>query len=70
MRAKSGRFELRKSYLVTSGRLDPMKIPAVDRGASMPVTQPGDSKGSVASTKLIGCLQLDRRVDLDVVGTR
>jgi OOP family OmpA-OmpF porin len=64
------RAETVKSYLVTSGRLDPMKIRAVGRGESMPVTQPGDCKGSVASTKLIACLQPDRRVDIDVVGTR
>lgn len=59
-----------KSYLVTTGKMDPSKITAVARGESMPVTKAGDCVGETASARLIACLQPDRRVDVDVTGTR
>jgi OOP family OmpA-OmpF porin len=59
-----------KFYLVTSGKVDPMKITAVGKGEANPVTLPEACKGSVATAELIGCLQPDRRVEIEVSGTR
>lgn len=59
-----------KNYLVTSGRLDGSKISAVGKGETMPVTKPGDCKGTQRTAALVACLQPDRRVDVEVNGTR
>lgn len=59
-----------KAYLVTTGRIDPMKINTVGKSESAPVTHPEDCKGHKANAKLIACLQPDRRVQIDVMGTR
>ena len=59
-----------KSYLIDSGRIDASKVAAVGKGESVPVTKPGDCKGNSPTPKLIACLQPDRRVDIEVVGTR
>ena len=39
-------------------------------GARHPVTQPGDCKGSNPTPALVACLQPDRRVEVEVHGTR
>lgn len=59
-----------KNYLVTNGRLDSSKISAVGKGETQPVTKPGDCKGNTRTVALVACLQPDRRVDVDVTGTR
>lgn len=59
-----------KAYLVASGKVDAAKISAVGKGESTPHTKPGDCKGNAANAKLIACLQPDRRVEIEVVGTR
>ncbi|MBA4343366.1 MAG: flagellar motor protein MotB [Methylibium sp.] len=59
-----------KAYLVSRSGLDAGKIAAVGKGESSPVTKPEDCRGNTASAKLIACLQPDRRVDLEMVGTR
>jgi OOP family OmpA-OmpF porin len=59
-----------KSYLIGSGGIDAAKISAVGKGETMPVTKPEDCKGSKANPKLIACLQPDRRVEVEVTGTR
>lgn len=59
-----------KAYLVASGGIDAAKITAVGRGESNPVTKADDCRGSKANAKLIACLQPDRRVDVEVSGTR
>jgi OmpA-OmpF porin, OOP family len=59
-----------KTYLVTAGRVDPAKISAAGKGESMPVSKPEDCKGQAATAKLIACLQPDRRVEIEVAGTR
>ncbi|MFZ2986478.1 OmpA family protein, partial [Ideonella sp.] len=64
------RAESVKSYLVTSGQVDPAKLAAVGKGETMPVTKPEDCKGNRASPALIACLQPDRRVEIEVIGTR
>lgn len=64
------RAEAVKDYLVRSGRVEPSKISAVAKGESTPVTQPQDCKGNAKSAALIACLQPDRRVEIEVSGTR
>ncbi|MDT7834111.1 outer membrane beta-barrel protein [Aquabacterium sp. OR-4] len=59
-----------KNYLVTRGHVDPMKVTASGKGESSPVTKPQDCVGSKATAQLVTCLAPDRRVDVDVVGTR
>lgn len=59
-----------KNHLVTSGKLDGSKISAVGKGETMPVTKPGDCKGTKPTATLVACLQPDRRVDVEVTGTR
>lgn len=59
-----------KAYLVTSGGLDEAKISAVGKGESVPITQPDACKGIQPKTKLIVCLQADRRVEVEVTATR
>lgn len=57
-------------YLVTRGGIEATKISAVGKGESAPVTTPGDCKGSKPTASLIACLQPDRRVEVEVTGTR
>lgn len=64
------RAEAVRAYLVTDGKFDPSKVAAVGKGETQPVTKPEDCKGNNASPKLIACLQADRRVEIEVVGTR
>jgi len=58
-----------KGYLVASAGLDAGRITAEGHGESQPVTQAGDCKGA-GSARVIACLQPDRRVDIQVNGTR
>ncbi len=69
-RLSSRRAESVKAYLVTSGGLDPARISTVGKSNAEPITRPGDCKGSKRSDKLIACLQPDRRVEVEVDGTR
>lgn len=57
-----------KAYLVTRG-IPANRISAQGRGETEPVTRPGDCKGK-KSAKVIACLQPDRRVDVEMTGTR
>ena len=62
------RAESVKAYLVSKG-VPANRILAEGKGKANPVTKPGECKGHI-SRKLIKCLQPDRRVEIDVVGTR
>ena len=59
-----------KNYLVTSGGIDAAKISAKGMGENKPITKPEDCKGHKPTKALISCLQPDRRVEIEVVGTR
>jgi OOP family OmpA-OmpF porin len=59
-----------KAYLVGTGGLDPAKVTAVGKSESMPVTKTEDCKGQAQTAKLVACLQPDRRVEIEVSGTR
>ena len=59
-----------KDHLVTTGRLDGSKIVAEGRGETQPVTKPEDCQGQQRTPALVACLQPDRRVEVEVTGTR
>jgi OOP family OmpA-OmpF porin len=59
-----------EAYLTESGGIPEMKIAARGAGESEPVTKPGECKGETATRTLINCLQPDRRVEVEVSGTR
>jgi len=64
------RAEAVKAYLISNGRIDAGKISAVGKSESSPITKAEDCKGASANPRLIACLQPDRRVDVEVTGTR
>ncbi len=57
-----------KDYLVAR-QIDPERIDAEGVGSSQPLTGPQDCQG-LKKHALIGCLQPDRRVDLDAQATK
>jgi OOP family OmpA-OmpF porin len=57
-----------KAYLIHKGIPD-NRLTSAGKGETQPVTKPGDCKGPV-SKKLIACLQPDRRVEVDVNGSK
>jgi OOP family OmpA-OmpF porin len=57
-----------KDYLVSKG-IPANRIYTEGKGSNQPVTRPGDCKGP-KSPKIIACLQPDRRVDIEIIGTR
>lgn len=66
----SRRAESVKTYLVNSVGIDASKVSAVGKGESTPVSNPSECRGTAPSAKLIACLQADRRVEVEVTGTR
>jgi OOP family OmpA-OmpF porin len=64
------RAETVKNYLVGHMGIPADKISATGVNGSDPVTKPGDCPGKKATKALIACLQADRRVDVEVSGTR
>ena len=64
------RAEAVKGYLVDKGGLDASRIKAVGMGETQPTKDTADCKGTKPTPKLIACLQPDRRVDVEVTGTK
>lgn len=62
------RAESVKAYLVSKG-VPANRIFTDGKGETQPVTKPGECKGP-ATRKVIACLQPDRRVEIEVIGTR
>jgi OOP family OmpA-OmpF porin len=62
------RAESVKAYLVSKG-IQSDRIEVAGKGETQPVTNADDCKGA-ATPKVIACLAPDRRVDIEVVGTR
>ena len=56
-----------KDYLVSKG-IPANRVYTEGKGSSQPVTKPGQCKGP-KSAKVIACLQPDRRVDIEIIGT-
>jgi OOP family OmpA-OmpF porin len=57
-----------KAYLVGKG-IEANRVYTEGKGKKQPVTKAGDCKGP-KSKKVIDCLQPDRRVDIEVIGTK
>ena len=70
LKLSARRAQAVSAYMVQSGGVAAGKIAARGVDGSNPVTQPGDCKGSKPTPALIACLQPDRRVDVEVTGTR
>ncbi len=62
------RAESVKAYLVSKG-VPANRIFTDGKGETQPVTRPGECKGP-ATKNVIACLQPDRRVEIEVIGTR
>lgn len=62
------RAESVKAYLVGKG-VPANRILTDGKGETQPVTRPGECKGP-ATRKVIACLQPDRRVEIEVIGTQ
>ena len=58
------------AYLVETAGIAPAKISATGVDGADPVTKPGECIGNKPTPKLISCLQPDRRVEVEVTGTR
>lgn len=63
------RAEAVKAYLVGKG-VPANKVYTDGKGEADPVTKPDQCKGNKATKALVQCLQPDRRVDVEVAGTR
>ena len=61
------RAEAVKAYLVGKG-IEPNRVYTEGKGKKQPITKAGQCKGS-KSKKVIACLQPDRRVEIEVIGT-
>lgn len=59
-----------KEYLVSRDAIPANKITTVGKGSSQPLTAAGTCKGMPSSAAAIECLEPDRRVDLDVMGSK
>ena len=56
-----------KDYMVSKG-IPANRVYTEGKGSTQPVTKPGQCKGG-KSAKVIACLQPDRRVDIEIIGT-
>lgn len=70
MSLSARRAEAVKTYLVDPAGIPVAKITTRGAGESEPVTKPGECKGEKATKALIACLQPDRRVEVEVSGTK
>lgn len=64
------RAEAVKAYLISIGGFASAQVRAVGKGEAEPTTKVQVCKGDKASAQLIACLQPDRRVEIEVKGTR
>lgn len=64
------RAESVKNYLVESGGIPAGKISTNGIDGAEPVTKPGECVGTKRTQELIDCLQPDRRVEVEVSGTK
>jgi OOP family OmpA-OmpF porin len=59
-----------KNHLVSRGAVPASKITTVGKGSASPITDAGECKGIATSAAVIACLEPDRRVDIDVLGSK
>jgi len=70
MKLSTRRAESVKSYLVVAAGVPADKVTVRGADGEDPVTKPDECPGQRRTPKLIACLQPDRRVDVEVAGTR
>jgi OOP family OmpA-OmpF porin len=70
IRLSERRADAVKSYLVESGGIPANKIMTKGINGAEPVTKPGDCVGDKKTQALIDCLAPDRRVEVEVTGTK
>lgn len=70
MKLSARRAEAVKAYLVESAGIPASKIAARGVGESESLTKPSECVGKKATKKLVACLAPDRRVEVEVTGTR
>ena len=70
MKLSTRRAEAVKSHLSGRAGIPADKITATGVNGAHPVTRPGECVGQKPTRKLISCLQPDRRVEVEVSGTR
>jgi len=70
MRLSTRRADAVKSYLVETLGVPADKVTAQGADGSDPVTRPDECPGAKRTPQLIACLQPDRRVDVEVVGSQ
>ena len=70
MKLSARRADTVKSYLVESAGIPADKVTARGADGDNPVTKPDECPGRKRTPKLIACLQPDRRVDVEVVGSK
>jgi OOP family OmpA-OmpF porin len=70
MKLSTHRAEAVKAYLVGSAGIPADKIVTKGAGETQPLTRPSECKGKSATKKLVTCLAPDRRVEVEVTGTR
>jgi len=70
LRLSTRRADAVSAYLVQAGAVPADKITATGVDGENPVTQAGDCKGNKPTPALIACLQPDRRVEVEVTGTK
>jgi OOP family OmpA-OmpF porin len=66
----SRRAAMVRDYLVESGAVPAQKIYVHGAGEANPVTQAADCRGNAQTKALIACLAPDRRVEVEIQGTR
>jgi OOP family OmpA-OmpF porin len=64
------RAEAVKAYIVANSSIPADKVTAIGAAGSDPVTKPDQCKGTKRTPELIACLQPDRRVEVEVTGSR
>ena len=62
------RAEAVKAYLVSKG-VEPIRVYTEGKGKKQPITKADQCKGP-KSKKVVDCLQPDRRVEIEVIGTK
>jgi OOP family OmpA-OmpF porin len=69
-RLSEQRAQAVKAYLIERGGFEAGKLNAVGMGEGSPATTPADCVGTRPTARLIACLQPDRRVVIELTGTR
>jgi OOP family OmpA-OmpF porin len=70
LKLSARRAEAVSAYLVSSAGVPAQRITTQGVDGAQPITKPGECVGAKPTKQLIACLQPDRRVEIEVSGTR